>query len=183
MQTTDLRNPVHKIISRPQNSINQFIRFLDGDTINSSPVLLKDLSAYNMFVTVRDANHQNVEFLTPIEINLAKEIKIRRMPVGPLGQSLQPVETGIYLANANGSDYKLIINQFPSSLIPVGIYELDWVMQYINGETRVLFTILWEITNVLPEPPALEMSPFLQYAISFKTEILEISIVTILYPA
>jgi hypothetical protein len=164
MQITDLRNPSHKIISRPHNSMYQFVRFVDVDNANQ----ILDLSAYNMYLTVRDA-----DFLDKINQFWHKDIKLQRIARDPSGNIMQPIDSGIYLNyntgagnQPNGGDFKLIINQFPSTLFPVGVYYLDWVIQYIDGQTDVLFTLIWEVTNVLPDPAVVDETPFVKIGVS-----------------
>ena len=169
MPTIDLTNPLHKIKTRPQNSVYQLVKFVDPTT----PTIQADLSAYNMYCTFRTA-----DFLTQVDLNLHKDIKVKRIPRNTLGFEWQPVESGIYcLANdtppvmgspdSNGGIFELIINVFPSSVFPVGIYYIDWVLQMTLGKTKVLFTIEMEVTDNITESSTTTDAPFITLPVSF----------------
>jgi hypothetical protein len=165
MATIDLKNPKITIITRPQNSVYQFIRFVDPTDMTTQV----DLSAFNMYCTFRTA-----DFLQPVDKNLFKDIKVKRLPRDPLGNPWQPIETGIYcLADdtqteiVQGGDFELIINIFPSDIFPVGTYFIDWIIQRTKGSTKVLFTIELIVTNDVADSDFTTNAPFIQLPVSF----------------
>jgi hypothetical protein len=166
---TDLTNPVYKIKTRPQNSVYQLVKFVDS----TNPSIQVDLSAFNMYCTFKTA-----DFLTQISQNLYKNIKVQRIPRDPLGNPMQPLESGIYcLAENNngpggvgvvqGGIFELIINLFPSDIFPVGTYFIDWVIQRTRGTTKVLFTIEMEVTDTLTESTTTTNAPFITLPVSY----------------